>query len=195
MIYSSKNKPFTGQQWDDDYTLNPNGIDYGSPTGSVLDRREHTLQLIGDVRGKSVLDLGGGPLLGQRLFELGAARVFLIDISSIACDKAKQLCDQIETRVADALEYLRYGRVEKFDVVTAIGVLSYTQPEALDLLFARCTGKIVILSAACEGYLQYTNRITIHTHDDMKRVCKQYGWVVDTDASSAEHIFASYRRL
>jgi len=104
-------------------------------------------QMIGDVRGKSVLDLGCGEgFYTRRLRQLGAARVVGVDISS----EMIALAQQEETAAPLGVEY-RVGdvrtadRIGAFDLVVTFFMLNHAQDRA-DLL-AMCQGVAANLKA------------------------------------------------
>jgi SAM-dependent methyltransferase len=85
--------------------------------------------LIGDVRGLSVLDVACGDGLYSRMLKrMGAARVLGVDLSEqmIEMARAKEASEPlgVEYRVADAAGI---GHIGEFDVVTAIYLLHYAQ--------------------------------------------------------------------
>lgn len=101
-------------------------------------------QLIGDVRGQTVLDLGCGEgFYSRRVRELGAARVLGVDISPGMVALAQAAEDAagpatggtIEYRVADVRTA---GQIGEFDLVTSFFMLNH----ALDreALLAMCRG-------------------------------------------------------
>ncbi len=101
-------------------------------------------QLIGDVRGKTVLDLGCGEgFYSRRLRELGAARVVGVDISAGMVALAQQAEDDagpgsggsIEYRVADVRTA---GRMGEFDLVVSFFMLNHALDR--DDLLAMCRG-------------------------------------------------------
>lgn len=96
------------------------------------------LELLGDVRGKSVLDLACGEGHYTRLLKaLGAARVAGVDISSKMIELGESTEQQtplgIEYRVADAAT-VRFA--DTFDMVTAAYLLNYARTG--DELLAMC---------------------------------------------------------
>ena len=101
-------------------------------------------QLIGDVRGKTVLDLGCGEgFYSRRLRDLGAASVLGVDISGgmVALAQAAEAAGgagrsgTIEYRVADVRTA---GQLGAFDLVTSFFMLNHALDRA-DLL-AMCRG-------------------------------------------------------
>ena len=100
--------------------------------------RYSLLKLLGEVRGKSVLDLACGEGFYSRLIrERGAARVVGVDWSSgmiglaIAAEKESPL--GIEYRIGDAIAY---QTDERFDIVAAAYLLNYADTE--EKLAAMC---------------------------------------------------------
>jgi toxoflavin synthase len=100
---------------------------------------EHTLlSRVGDVRGKSVLDLACGEGFNtRRLKQLGAGRTVGVDIS----EQMILLARQQEDREPLGIEYLhspvqQLGKLGCFDVVTAVFLLNYA--ESRDDLVQMC---------------------------------------------------------
>jgi SAM-dependent methyltransferase len=96
-------------------------------------------QLIGDVQGLSVLDLGCGEgFYTRRLRQLGAARVVGVDISAGMVALAQQEEERaplgIEYRVADVRSA---GQISEFDLVVSFFMLNHAESRA-DLL-TMCT--------------------------------------------------------
>lgn len=101
-------------------------------------------QLIGDVRGKTVLDLGCGEgFYSRRLHGLGAASVMGVDISPGMVALAQQTEEaggpdsggMIEYRVADVRTA---GRMGEFDLITSFFMLNHALDR--DDLLAMCRG-------------------------------------------------------
>lgn len=107
---------------------------YRQSTGSPLRKfvEAYTLQrLVGDVRGKQVLDLGCGEGFFTRRFKaLGAARVVGVDISSAMIALAREQEDReplgLEYVCADVQEMTGLG---EFDIVVAAYLLHYAKTE------------------------------------------------------------------
>lgn len=89
-------------------------------------------QALGDVKGKSVLDLACGDGLYTRQLRLrGATRVVGVDISAVQIERARE----IEARERAGIEYLIHDVAElpaldPFDVVTAVHLLHYAESRA-----------------------------------------------------------------
>lgn len=100
---------------------------------------QHTiLELLGDVRGKSVLDLACGEGYYSRIFKrLGARRVVGIDLSSKMIELARASESQsplgVEYVVGDAIDF---EADEPFDIVAAGYLLNYA--DTREKLFAMC---------------------------------------------------------
>lgn len=151
--------------------------------------------MIGDVSGKSVLDLGGGPLLGKALIEGGASRVLLVDISSIACQIAKHIAPNVDTIVLDAISFLESNK-EQFDITIAMGLLEYLPSSALaSLLRYTPSPELVINMDACEGYMLYETRTCVYSHKDVTKALAEYSWEVVKQYNLTEHTFGKYRRI
>ncbi|MGZ3460301.1 MAG: class I SAM-dependent methyltransferase, partial [Archangium sp.] len=102
-------------------------------------------EALGDITGRSVLDLGcGAGLYTRRLAQRGAARVVGLDLSPKMLDYARaREAEQplgIEYVLDDASNAGRYGT---FDLVTGIYVLPYA--ETLEHLQAMCQGAAAAL--------------------------------------------------
>lgn len=86
-------------------------------------------QLLGEVKGKSVLDLACGyGFFGRNAYEQGASKVLGVDISESMINQAKDISreqgEDIEFRVADALEM---GVLGQFDRVIAAFLFNYSR--------------------------------------------------------------------
>jgi SAM-dependent methyltransferase len=108
--------------------------------------------LAGDVRGASVLDVGGGlGTLGIELLEAGATKVTNVELSSGWEDAAAALLaehhlgDRVERHVGDFVE--EEGLVERHDVVVLHRVVCcYPDVEALVGAAARHAGERLLLT-------------------------------------------------
>jgi len=101
---------------------------YEGTPAHIITRRT-ILDLVGDVRGQSVLDLGCGyGFWGRELKRAGAARVVGVDISkrmiALAREESQKHGDDVEFYVGDANEAL-LG--EHFDLVVAICLFNYAE--------------------------------------------------------------------
>lgn len=129
-------------------------------------RLEATFRYLGDIKGKSLLDVGCGPgvYLAEAL-KRGAAKVKGVDISSamIKCarallsnqypeDKRWQLVNQ---------DIIGYRTQERFDVVLALGILEYLDsPETRMKALAALTSEILICSFPAK--LSWYNQLRRH---------------------------------
>ncbi len=101
-------------------------------------------QLIGDVCGKTVLDLGCGEgFYSRRLRDLGAAHVVGVDISPGMVALAQQAEDAAGPRKGGTIEYRvadvrTAGRIGEFDLVTSFFMLNHALDR--DDLLAMCRG-------------------------------------------------------
>ena len=96
------------------------------------------LQLLGDLRGKSVLDLACGEGFYSRIFRrMGASRVVGVDLSSRMIELARASEEEfslgVEYRVGDATAF---ESQEAFDIVTAAYLLNYANTQ--EMLLAMC---------------------------------------------------------
>lgn len=118
----------------------------------IFVRYETTLNESGDVRGKSVLDIGcGSGIYSVELAKRGAKRVLGIDFSEPMLAMARDLAR--DAGVADRTEFVRDEFLkhdfagEKFDVSIAMGVFDYLeQPEPFLAKIAEITRGLVIAS-------------------------------------------------
>lgn len=100
------------------------------PTG--LAERATLLSAVGDLRGRSVLDVACGTGFYPRLFhDLGAARVVGVDSAGEMIGYARN----VEERRPCGITYHQYDATElpelgRFDVVTAVWLLGYADDEA-----------------------------------------------------------------
>lgn len=100
------------------------------PTG--LAERATLLSAVGDLRGRSVLDVACGTGFYPRLFhDLGAARVVGVDSAGEMIGYARN----VEERRPRGITYHQYDATElpelgRFDVVTAVWLLGYADDEA-----------------------------------------------------------------
>ncbi|MBC8943989.1 class I SAM-dependent methyltransferase [Xenorhabdus indica] len=103
----------------------------------ILDAR-FVLDVVGDVNGKSILDLACGyGYFSRKLYKRGASKVVGIDISEkmieLAKAKLKQYGDGLEFHVRDVGKMESFG---KFDLVTAIWLFNYAASvEELETMF------------------------------------------------------------
>ncbi|MFD5103191.1 class I SAM-dependent methyltransferase [Streptomyces albidochromogenes] len=91
------------------------------------------LAMVGDVRGKSVLDLASGTGFYSREFKRrGAAEVLGVDISGEMVAVARHLEESdplgVRYEVGDAAEFRPHG--QRFDVAVAVQLLNYAQDVA-----------------------------------------------------------------
>ncbi|WP_237387465.1 class I SAM-dependent DNA methyltransferase [Xenorhabdus sp. Sc-CR9] len=117
------------------------GENYENFYNSVPQRKVEVralFNMVGDVQGKSVLDLACGyGYFGRELYHLGASRVVGIDISEkmieLAREKSKLYEDKIEFHVANVSDMQLF---EKFDIVTATFLFHYAKSiEELESMF------------------------------------------------------------
>ncbi|MFF0622615.1 class I SAM-dependent methyltransferase [Streptomyces sp. NPDC004296] len=104
------------------------------------------LAMVGDVRGKSVLDLASGTGFYSREFRRrGATEVLGVDISGEMVSAARELEEReplgVRYEVGDVAELRPLGR--RFDVATAVQLLNYADAALPRLTIdrsARCRG-------------------------------------------------------
>ncbi|GLY47952.1 class I SAM-dependent methyltransferase [Lentzea sp. NBRC 102530] len=122
------------------------------PTG--LAERATLLSAVGDLRGKSVLDVACGTGFYARLFhDLGATRVLGVDSAGEMIGYARY----VENREPRGITYAQHDAMElpvlgEFDVVTAVWLLGYADDvPALDAMITNLTanlapdGRLVVL--------------------------------------------------
>lgn len=119
------------QDFDDIYRDKPGIISFLNKTirASVRIRFELAFEILGDLSGKTVLDIGCGS--GRYMFEAvkrGASRVTGLDAASGALDLAAKIAKELN--VSDRVEFvntdfLDYGARGKFDVILAVGYFDY----------------------------------------------------------------------
>lgn len=177
--------------WDASYAADPGK--WINPRAGDKDRSDEVMDLIGSVHDKSILDLGGGPLMAHHLVK--SPCVVLVDFSQEACRQAQAISPRTKIVCADVMTYLS-NCTDRFDIVLALGILDYMPPTGLDLLFDRAPSKLLIVNTPiCEGYLhQYDTRITVYSRDDIKKAANRHGWKLSRRLPQKEHEFARYRR-
>lgn len=116
----------------------------------IFVRYEATMSESGDVRGKTILDIGcGSGIYAVELAKRGAARVLGLDFSEPMLEMARDLAKK--AGVAERTEFLRdeflahdFG-TERFDVTIAMGVFDYLeQPEPFLAKMSKITrGRII----------------------------------------------------
>lgn len=156
-------------------------------------RLDQAMALIGDVKGKRVLDLGGGPLLGRMMQE--TSLYTLVDMSGEALRVAKDIAPWSHTIEADAFQFLS-SNTEGYDITVAMGLLDYCPDDSLDKLMELTpSNELVINASACEGYLLYKTRVTVYSKRDIIEACRKHAWRIDNSHPQAEHTFARFKRI
>lgn len=194
MYTNGKERRF-GDYWDKTYREDVTGK-WVTPDGGTLERRDQALYLLGDVKGKTVLDLGGGPLLGRELFARGAKQVLLVDISEEAVEIARNLAPPLDWLVMDIMEFLTVYPYQPADVAVAMGLLDYLPPEkGLNAVLQVQAQELLINAAVMEGYLyQYEARVVIYERRDILNSARMFGWEMVDEIKMREHLFAKFRR-
>jgi ubiquinone/menaquinone biosynthesis C-methylase UbiE len=105
---------------------------------------EAELRLLGDLRGKKVLELGCGGAQCSIAFAKQGARAIGVDFSAAQLDFARQLCDQEDVRVE-----LRQG-------------------DLADLAFLRADSIDLVFSAYAFGFVPDLNRVFRQVHRVLK---------------------------
>ncbi|PHM57995.1 class I SAM-dependent DNA methyltransferase [Xenorhabdus hominickii] len=124
------------------------------------------LKSIGDVHGKSVLDVAcGNGYFGRKLRNCGAAKVVGIDISEkmieLARAKSKQSGDDLEFHIRDVCDMESFG---KFDLVVAAWLFNYAESlKELESMFyniarnLKPSGKLVAYTTSPDYRLEMGN--------------------------------------
>lgn len=195
LMYTNNKKRRFGDYWDKTYREDVSDK-WSDPSGGTLDRLNEALYLLGDVKGKTVLDLGGGPLLGRSLFSRGAKEVLLVDVSEEAVSIAKSLAPQIDWLVADVMEFLTAYPYHSCDIAVAMGLLHYLPPEkGLNAVLQVQANELLINEPVKEGYLhQYEARVVIYERSDILNSARMFGWEMVEELKRPEHLFAKFRR-
>lgn len=185
-------KPTPAEYWDSTYK------DVGKwshQKGGEKLRTRQALQLMAGVYGKHVVDLGGGPLLGQALFANGAGKVLVVDHSIAGCELAKCIEPRVDVLVEDVTRFLDTN-LERFDFTVAMGILDYVPHGFLQQLFEKApSDELVINTPVCEAYIhQYDTRVCVSSRKDIADAVEKYGWWLECEFPSPEHVFAKYKR-
>ncbi|MFF0559645.1 class I SAM-dependent methyltransferase [Streptomyces sp. NPDC004266] len=110
---------------------------YKTTATAPIPERRLFLDLVGDLRGRRVLDLATGyGAYARTARELGAAEVVGVDVSSEMVRRAEAATDDdaVSFRTADALDLPDLGL---FDTVTAIWLFNYARsPHEMNAMFA-----------------------------------------------------------
>lgn len=168
------------------------------PDAGTRERCSQAMQLLGDVKGKTFLDLGGGPLLGKAVLDAGARWFTVVDCSKIGLKLAHDIEPRIEYICDDVIAYLWREQIDsrgRYDVVICMGLATYLPPGSLQTICRLAPGRELILNeAVAEGYLEYTTRVTVYSREDIHHATEDNGWHKIAEHKSQEHIFAKYKR-
>lgn len=183
--------------WDEVYLDESKWCD---PDAGTRERCAQAMQLIGDPKGKTFLDLGGGPLLGKALYDAGARWVTVVDCSKVGLKLAKEIEPRIDYVVADVMTYLYLEKYDPtgtpFDVTICMGLVCYLPPDSLQRICRYAPGKELLLNLPiAEGYLEYETRVTVYSREDVHRATEDHGWRKVQEHKSKEHVFAKYKKV
>ncbi len=167
-----------------------------NPDASAIDRAARAIRMMGGIDGKSILDLGGGPLLCR--FAEKAKRFVLVDWSEEACRLAREVAPWAEVLCQDAWTHLRnYDRKLPlpFDVTVAMGIAEYGPKDGLDMLFRLAPSRnLVLYTPIHAGYLELPLRTWMPDRGDIDHLEKAHGWEMIGDEPSSEHVFRTWRK-
>lgn len=172
-----------------------------NPDAGTRERCAQAMQLLGDVKGKTFLDLGGGPLLGKALFAKGARWVTVVDCSKVGASLAHDIEPRIEYICDDAISVLRREQFDTMgllavDATICMGLVCYMPAGSLQLICRLAPGKELILNLpVVEGYLEYTTRVTVYSREDVHHATEDNGWRKVSEHKSQEHVFAKYKKV
>lgn len=197
MWIAKDREPPTPEHFDEHY-LNAEGA-HLVLTPDVQTRLDEVLEIVGDVSGKRILDLGGGALLCRSCKE--SSWYTLVDMSKEGCRIASQILPKTHFLCMDVLDFLmnnrRTGRfMWEYDVTVAIGLVEYLQPIGMDTLFRLCPSSVLAFTTAVkEAYLKYEARVTVPTREEVAAVAEKYGWRVTKELPRPDHVWARYERV
>lgn len=184
------------EYWDEVYL---DESKWRAPDKGTRQRCAEAIQLLGDVKGKTFLDLGGGPLLSKALLDKGAQWVTVVDCSEVGMKLAKEIEPRIHYSVCDAITYLLMEKYDPapapFDVTICMGLVCYMPPGSLQKICRWAPGTELVLNLPiAEGYLEYGTRVTVYSREDVHNATEDGGWCKVAEHKSKEHVFAKYKR-
>lgn len=162
-----------------------------------LNRAATFMELVGDVTGKSVLDLGGGTTLWPNMVK--TSQYDLVDYSQPACDLVFQRLlaakgTHFGVHCCDAAVWLRLNRWE-YDVTLCFGLLGYLPPSFAEDLFRLAPSKVLCVSEAKgQGYLQYETRITAYITHDIMELARKNGWHLVKEMVNPDHMYLRFEK-
>lgn len=171
-----------------------------NPDAGTRERCAQAMQLIGDPKGKTFVDLGGGPLLGKALLDKGAQWFTVVDCSKVGLSLAHSIEPRIEYICDDVISYLQRERFDphgrEHDVTICMGLVCYMPAGSLQTICRFAPGKEMILNLPiAEGYLEYETRVTVYSREDVHRATEDHGWRKVQEHKSKEHVFAKYKKV
>ena len=155
----------------------------------VLERVRQTLDLVGETRGKHILDLGGGALMCRYIKD---HTVYIqVDYSQEACNRARAHCT---VHNMDVMKYLQMP-TQPFDVTIACGIIEYLPPSSLWRLFNLVPSPVLVFGVStAEAYLQYPARITIPSRTNVLDAATEFGWKMVRELPMPSHVWARFER-
>ncbi|PHM69135.1 class I SAM-dependent DNA methyltransferase [Xenorhabdus kozodoii] len=153
------------------------GEHYEQFSNTVAQRKSELhdiLNMVGDIHGKSVLDLACGyGYFGRELHQRGASKVVGVDISEkmigLAKAKSKQCGDDIEFYVQNVCEMKSLG---KFDIIIAAFLFHYAQS----------TDELETMFQAAANHLKPSGRLIAYMASPDYRLengnCDNYGFTI-----------------
>lgn len=116
--------------YDQEYYI---GLEYRYLSGAFASRVENILKILGDIKGKKILDIGcGGGYLSNEFCKRGAKEVVGMDYAAFGIHFAKERYPEIDFRIG-SVEDLSSFEDSSFDVVTFIDTIEHVsrQDEAI----------------------------------------------------------------
>lgn len=142
------------------------------------------LNLLGDVKGKSVLDLAcGDGRFARKMMKAGAHRVVGVDIS----ERMVELARITEQEHSLGIEYIlcdvkQLGKIGTFDIVTAIFLLDYA-PTKEALLALCCTAYDNLKSSG--KLIAVINSTPIYSSHE-RGITRKYGYIIKSPSNLYE---------
>lgn len=157
------------------------------------ERASMALSLIGDPKDQSVLDLGGGALLGR--FMDTAREYVMVDYSEAGCKLCKEFAPWAKTHQQDIVRFLELNSV-RYDCGVAMGCFEYMAPGALETVFEKLlAGAFVLYTPIVQGYVNHGPRSVIYAKDDVFHFAAKHGWKLARQVPQREHVFARFEKV
>lgn len=153
------------------------------------------LTIAGSVRGKTILDIGGGSgWFADAALRAGAAAVTIVDFSTVGIELAKRNVPEATAIESDIVSYLKTNR-DHFDLVTCFDVLEEMPPglmyEVVPLIVA-C--EMVIGTPIAAGSLEVSTHQVIYERKEIDEIAAKFGFKRVATMPFAEHLWARYER-